>query len=114
MSETPDPILAPLTRDMLRESAAVYMGLSPGTKTVETAVEFALWALKEADRLATPWKKRQQCAMKGHQFAMPEDDMPEHVLDGTTGTYILKKYIADKADCLNCDASLVIVFKEKI
>lgn len=113
MSEK-SPILAPLTRDMLTQAASEQTGLQPTTQTVRACVDFALWALQEADRLALPWKKRQECEEDGHDFVMPEDDAPDGAYDGTEGTYVLKAYVAPRSECRNCDAVLVIEFKERI
>lgn len=113
MSEK-NPILAPLTREALLKAAAEQTGLQPTTQTVRSCVDFAIWALKEAERLATPWKKRMECEKNGHDFTMSEDDAPEGAFDGTTGEYVLKEYIADRAECRNCDAVLVIEFRERI
>lgn len=109
-----NPILAPLTREMLLKAASDQTGLQPTTQTVKSCVDFAIWALKEAERLATPWKKRMECEAKGHQFAMPEDDAPEGRYDEIEGVYVLEEYVAERAECRNCDAVLEISYKEKI
>lgn len=113
MSEK-NPYLAPLTREMLTAAASKQTGLTANTQTVRQCVDFALWALQEADRLADPWKRRQECEKDGHDFVMPEDDAPEGTYDGVEGMYVLKEYVAPRSECRNCDAVLVIEFKEKI
>ena len=106
--------LAPLTRAKLEEMAVEFYGNSPTSGTVRNAAEFAILVLKEAERLAEPWKKRQLCEVHGHNFVnfAPQEEFCS--VASTDLKQVLWEWKAKSISCTNCDATLEVTYKEKI
>lgn len=110
MSAETDIIIAPLTREKLRQMAVDFYGNSPGSKTIDNAIQFGEQVLREADRLLEPWRKRKMCEIHGHQFVIRGED--NHILT-MTGDDVQEQLLATwkvpAAACRNCDMKLMLV-----
>lgn len=105
-----EEFLAPLSRDKLTELAVEAFGYVPDSKTVKTAVELGLRILKEAERLAEPWKLRQLCKLKGHDFQMEPGSFPDQGPEPWT----LHTWHVKPTKCVRCDGVLEVTYKELI